>query len=486
MSDERQSLEKTFTKGDILALGFGAMIGWGWVMLSGLWVEQGGWGGAIIAFLIGALMCVFVGLCYAELTPALPCADGGMVFTYRGMGYTSSWMAIWSTCFAYVGVAAWEGIAIATAINYVLPIPKIGYLWTIAGYDVYFSWCAIGMVVAVILTLVNLKGKESAALFQKIATVGLTLVGIVFVCGGVTLGSVEHMGPVFKGAKGIVAVLLMTPAMFVGFDVIPQSAEEMNIPRKQIGKILIMSIFMATFWYLIMCIGVAMAAPSSVRVNGAVPVADAAAFVFGNPIMGKIVIVGALCGILTSWNGFIVGGARVLFAMGRAKMLPPIFGKISKNNAPYAAIILIGIICVLSPLMGENALVWFVNASAFGTVITYLFVSIAFLRIRKQEPDLERPFKVKNYKLVGWGAILISVAFIMLYLPGSPSALVWPYEWGMILAWCVLGLVLAAMTKKSYPNMTMKERELLIFGEEYGRADILEGKLDKQLDNQLN
>lgn len=483
MSEERHSLEKTFTKGDILALGFGAMIGWGWVMLSGFWVEQGGWLGAIIAFLIGAIMCIFVGLCYAELTPALPCAGGSLVFSYRGMGYATSWITIWATCFAYIGVAAWEGIAISTAINYILPIPKIGYLWTIAGYDVYFSWCAIGMIVAVILTFVNLKGKESAALFQKIATVGLTGVGVLFIVGGISLGNPENMGPMVTNSKGVIAVLLMAPAMFVGFDVIPQSAEEMNVPRNQIGKILLLSILMATVWYILMCIGIALAAPSAIRAGGAVPVADAAAHVFGLSVMGKVVIVGALCGILTSWNGFIVGGARVLFAMGRAKMLPPIFGKVDpKTNAPYAAVILIGTICTLSPLLGENALVWFVNASAFGTVVTYLFVSVAFLRIRKLEPNLERPFKVKNGMFIGIGAVVISIFFMMLYLPGSPGALVWPYEWGMILAWSILGAVLAFMAKKSYPNITAKDRELLIFGETYAREEILKSNALKEID----
>ncbi|MBW9153559.1 APC family permease [Clostridium estertheticum] len=474
MSEKRESLEKVYSKGDILALAFGAMIGWGWVMLSGYWVEQAGWLGAVIAFLIGGVMCIFVGLCYAELTPALPCAGGGLVFAYRAMGYKLGWITIWCTCFAYVGVAAWEGIAISTAVNYIIPIPQLGYLWTIAGYDVYASWSAIGMIVGLILIIINLRGGKGAVLFQNVATIGLTLVGLIFIIGGFSIGDSKFMGDAVKSGKGIFAVLLMVPAMYVGFDVIPQSAEEMNIPKKQIGKILIFSILLAGFWYVAMCVGIALAAPTNIRLNGAVPVADAAAFMFGNPIMGKVIILGALCGILTSWNGFIIGGARVLFAMGRAKMLPPIFGKVNpKTQSPYAAVILIGIICELAPLLGKNALVWFVNASSFGVVVTYLFVCLAFVMLRKQEPNLERPFKVKHDKFIGYGAITISVAFICLYLPFSSGGLVWPYEWGMILFWAVLGIGLSLMTQKAYPNVTLKERELLIFGELYARKEIV-------------
>lgn len=474
MSEKRDSLDKVYSKGDILALAFGAMIGWGWVMLSGYWVEQAGWLGAVIAFLIGGVMCVFVGMCYAELTPALPCAGGGLVFAYRAMGYKVAWVTIWATCLAYIGVAAWEGIAISTAINYIIPVPMLGYLWSVAGYKVYASWSAIGMSVGLILIILNLRGGKSAVLFQNIATIGLTLVGIIFIVSGLSIGDPKFLGDAVKGGNGIIAVLLMVPAMFVGFDIIPQSAEEMNIPKKQIGKILIFSIFLAAFWYIAMCVGIALAAPSDIRLNGAVPVADAAAFMFGNPFMGKFVILGALCGILSSWNGFIIGGARVLFAMGRAKMLPPMFGKVNpKTNTPTAAIILIGIICELSPLLGKNALVWFVDASSFGVVITYLFICLSFVILRKKEPNLERPFFVKNGMFIGYGAVAISVIFICLYLPFSSGGLVWPYEWCMLIFWTVLGVILAAMAKKAYPNVTLKERELLIFGEEYARKEII-------------
>ena len=143
MVDERQSLSRVLGRTDVLALAFGTMIGWGWVMLAGYWVKQAGVLGAITAFVIGAIMCVFVGLTYAELTPALPLAGGEMVFAYRGMGYFWGWVTAWSISFAYIGVAAWEGIAISTAIDYILPIPKVGLLWNVAGYDVYLSWAII-------------------------------------------------------------------------------------------------------------------------------------------------------------------------------------------------------------------------------------------------------------------------------------------------------------------------------------------------------
>lgn len=473
MQEERGSLSKVLGRTDVLAMAFGTMIGWGWVMLAGYWVKQAGVMGAIGAFVIGAIMCIFVGLTYAELTPALPLAGGEMVFAYRGLGYFWSWVTAWCICFAYIGVAAWEGIAISTAIDYILPIPKVGYLWSVAGYEVYLSWAFIGTLFAFVLCILNYVGAKTSAIFQVMATVGLTLVGVVFFFGGVARGSTEYLVPAFTSGSGMVAVLLMAPSMYVGFDVIPQSAEEMNIPLKQIANVLIISIIMAAAWYILMILGISLSAPAEVRENAVVPVADAMAFAFGSLLWGKILIAGALCGILTSWNGFIVGGTRVLFAMGRAKMLPAVFGKVHhKNGTPTAAIILVGVICCLSPLMGKNALVWFVDASAFGTVLAYLLVAVSFVAIRKKEPDLKRPFKIVNGKVVGSLAVVVAAFYISLYLPIGPGSLVWPYEWLMILGWTIIGIVLAVFAKGSYGNISEAEREFLIFGEEYARKQL--------------
>lgn len=474
MSSERQELRKVMGRTDVIALAFGSMIGWVWVVLVGFWVKEAGFLGAISACIIGAIMCIFVGLTYAELTSALPLAGGELVFAYRGIGYIWSWITGWAITFAYVSVAAWEGIAISTAINYVFPLPKIGYLWDVAGYSVYFSWATVGIVGSVVLCIVNHFGAKPAAIFQVMATVGLAIVGVIFVLSGVAFGSLSNMGPAFTSGGGMVAVLMMVPSMFVGFDVLPQSAEEMNIPLKQIANVLIISIIMAASWYILIVIGIALCAPPEVRDAGAVPVADAFSYALKSPTFGKIMIAGGLCGILTSWNGFIVGGTRVIFAMGRAKMLPAIFGKLHpKYKTPTAAIILVGIFCVLAPLMGKNALVWFVNAGAFGTVVAYLMVSASFMMIRRKEPSLARPFKNKKGGIVGTGAVFTGLFFLYLYLPIGHPGLVWPYEWGLIAIWFVVGAVLAVVAKGSYSNITDAERERLMFGEEYARQEVL-------------
>lgn len=470
--EERAELKKVMNLRDVMALAFGTMIGWGWIMLAGVWVTAAGVLGAIAAFAIGAVLCVFVGLTYAELTPALPLAGGELVFSYRGLGYKASWLTGWMITFAYVGVAAWEGPAMVTAIDYLIPIPRVGFLWTVVDFDVYFSWAVVGSLGGLILAYVNYRGAKPAAVFQTAATVAMAIGGILFLFGGVGFGGISNMVPLTTSASGLVVVLLMVPAMFVGFDVIPQAAEEMNIPLRSIAKVLILSILMAAAWYILMIVGISLCAPQEVRSVAAIPVADSFAYALNSPLAGKFMIIAALCGILTSWNGFILGATRVIFAMGRAKMLPPVFGKVHpKYGTPTAAIILVGLITCLSPLLGKSALVWFVDASAFGTVIAYCMVALSFVSLRKKEPNLERPYKIKAGGLIGILAVLTAVFFISLYLPIITPGL-GIHEWSMVIGWVVLGIILAVMNQKAYPNVPKDEREYLMFGEDYMREEL--------------
>ena len=472
MKDDTHSLKRVLGRTDVLSLAFGTMIGWGWVVLSGFWIKEAGILGSLAAFFIGAVLCIFVCLTYAELTVALPLAGGEMVYAYRAMGQSVAWFAGWAISLAYIGVAAWEGIALATAIDYALPIPKVWHLWDVAGYSVYGSWSIIGMIGALGLLLLNYLGAKPAAIFQVMATSFLFLIGLVFVFGGITFGSTEYITPALTNSKGFIAVLLMVPSMFVGFDVIPQSAEEMNLPKEQIAKVFIISVVMAAIWYIAIIVGIGLSAPPEVRNAGMVPAADAMAYCFGSRLFGNIMILGGIFGIMTSWNGFIVGSTRIIFAMGRAKMLPPVFGKLHhKYKTPSAAILLVGGICIAAPLLGRNALVWFVNTSAFSSILSYLLVAISFIVLKKREPDLERPFEIRYGIVVAIFVILFSLPFLLFYILAGEVSLKWPNEWLIIFIWGFIGVVFALWSRGSYPKVSRTEREMLIFGEEYSRKE---------------
>jgi amino acid transporter len=145
-------------------------------------------------------------------------------------------------------------------------------------------------------------------------------------------------------------------------------------------------------------------------------------------------------------------------------MLPRAFARLHPRfGSPTAAILLVTAVSVGAPFLGRQALLWLVNAGAFATVVAYLLVAISFLAIRRKHPDLDRPYRVPRPRLVGVLAVLVTVLFVLLYLPGTPAS---PrgQEWGIVLAWAVLGFVFAAARRFS-PRMTSGERRRRILGE---------------------
>ena len=450
--EQQQDFNKVLSRVDVLVLAFGAMIGWGWVVLSGDWILKAGSIGSIIAFLLGGILVICVGLTYAEMTTVFPKTGGAYHFLKETLGMKAAFIVAWALLLGYISVVAFEAVALPTVVEYIFPNYQAGYLWTLGGWDVYFSWAAIGMAGSIIVTIINWIGVKQAAFLQIVLTLLLTAIGLMLVFGSTFGGGeIQNMDPLFVGGMaGVMGVMIMTPFLFVGFDVIPQVAEEMNIPMKAIGKIIILSVSFAVLWYVLIIYGVSLSlGPNELKIS-TLATADAMGAAFGSPLFAKILILGGIAGILTSWNAFIIGASRIMYAMAQDGALPAWFGKIHpKYKTPANAILVIGLLSTLSPLLGRPALVWFVDAGGLAIVLAYFMVAVSFLWLRKHKPELERPFKAGDSNLIGWSSLILTIGFIILYMPGMPSALIWPYEWVITLAWWAVGFYF--LFKKSSP-----------------------------------
>lgn len=264
---------------------------------------------------------------------------------------------------------------------------------------------------------------------------------------GFTLGDTENLKPMFSdGVGGIMTVLVMIPFLFVGFDVIPQISAAVKLPPRLIGRILIGSIAVTVIFYILIVFGVSMGLTEA-QINGSsLATVDAMRAMFDSQFMANIIVSAGVAGIITSWNAFIIGGSRILYAMSIRNMIPKWFSRIHpKYNTPVNAILFLGILGVIAPLLGHASLNWFVKAGGISIVLGYLLVSIAFLKLRKTEPELNRPFSIKKWKVIGMIAIILSILFILLYMPFSPSALVWPMEWFIVIGWYLIGLIFFMM-----------------------------------------
>lgn len=450
MSDSTQqsSFLRVLGRRDVVALAFGAMIGWSWVVLTGTWITSAGVMGAITAFLVGGGAIAIVGLTYAELASALPFAGGEHVYSERALGSQASFICTWAIILGYMSVIAFEAVALPTVMSSLVPGLDIGYLWTIAGWEVHATWVATGIAGAIVMTTLNVLGVKIVAIVQTTVVIVILVVGFFFVSGATISGTTQNIDPLFiDGVSGVAIVLVMVPFMFVGFDIIPQAAEEIDLPFRDIGTALILSVIMAIAWYALIIIGVGMVMDTETLMGADLVTAEANALIYGE-LGGTILLLAGLAGIITSWNALIVGASRAIYAMAKAGMLPHFLAEIHpRYHTPKNAILLIGALSVISPFFGRPALVWLVNAGGLGIVVAYAFVALSFLALRKNEPELARPYTAPGGKATGYLALVVSIGIGTLYFPGSPSALVWPQEWSIIFFWIVLGAVLFAMSR---------------------------------------
>jgi APA family basic amino acid/polyamine antiporter len=434
---------RVINRRQVLALAFGAMVGWSWVALTGVWIANAGTLGAMLAFLVGGGALIFVGLTYAELAAAMPLVGGEHVYSARALGRTASFVCTWAILLGYASVVAFEAVALPTVLEYLVPGFSQGYLWTVAGWDVNATWVMTGALAAIAMIIINVLGIRTAAKVQVLVVVIVLASGVALMSGAVIAGDASNLAPRFNGGlAGILSVLVMVPFMFVGFDVIPQSAEEIDLPFAEIGRLLVISIVSAIIWYALVIGAVALSLSDLATSSSSLPTADAATALFGGSWAGKLLVLGGIAGILTSWNAFLIGGSRALYALAKAGQVPKTFAALHpKFHTPHRAILLVGGLAVIAPLFGRPAMVWLVDAGGLGIVTAYAMVALSFLVLRAREPDMERPYRVRNGKPVGYLALGLSIAFASLYLPWSPAALIWPHEWLIVIGWCVLGLL---------------------------------------------
>ena len=388
---KKSEFNKVFSAWDILVIAFGAMIGWGWVVSTGDWIQTGGVNGAILGFVIGGIMIFFVGLTYAELTAALPQCGGEHVFSYRAMGPIGSYICTWAIVLGYVSVVCFEACALPTIITYIYPDFLQGYLYTVAGFDIYASWVAVAVIVAIFITYINIKGAKTAAILQTVLTVIIGVVGILL--------AVAFYGLVIFG---------------VGYVMSPS-----DIAASQAGTGLV--------------------------------TADAMAKAFGSEMMSRVLIIGGMCGIITSWNSFLIGGSRAMYSMAESYMIPKVFATLHKKyKTPTVALYLIGALSVLAPFFGRQMLVWVVDAGNFGCCLAYCMVALSFIILRSKEPELKRPYKVKHYKIVGVIAVIMSGFMVAMYIIPNSGCSLLPQEWVMVGGWSLLGVVFFIICKLKY------------------------------------
>ena len=285
-------------------------------------------------------------------------------------------------------------------------------------------------------------------------------------------GEASHLEPLLAGGseggswKGVLAVFVMAPFWFVGFDTIPQAAEERAPGQKirRLGLYIVLSIVGSTLFYLLVMLAVGMAAPWQETVQQELPTAAAFEAAFESPVLVKLVLSAGVIGLLTSWNGFFLAGTRVLFALGRGRIIDARFGQAHPRfGTPTRAILFSGLVTALAACLGRGALIAFIDVGSFCIAVAFLGVALSLLQLRKTDPHAKRPYRLPGGRMVAClaaaGSLFILVAMIV---PWSPVALVWPLEWLILLPLCLVGIAFWGRGRRQRDKISEQERDRLI------------------------
>ena len=488
----RAELKKTMSPAEVWALAVGAIIGWGCFVLPGTrFLPEAGPLGSILAFVIGGGLLCFVALSYSTLVKAYPVAGGAFTYAYVGFGKAWAFICGWALILGYLCVIAANGTALALLSRALLPgVFDVGYLYTVAGWDVYAGELVMMTASFLFFGYMNYRGMDFASSLQLILAFALVAGVLVLTVGSFSTGTagLDNLFPLFAEGRSwwacIVSIVAITPWLFVGFDTIPQTAEEFDFPPEKSRRLMLNSIICGASLYALVLISVAVIIPykdllgqNHTWATGAV--ADMAFGRFG----GLILAVPVLAGILTGMNGFFMATTRLLFSMGRGKFLHPWFLKVHpKYGTPTNAVLFTLCLTLIAPWFGRSALNWIVDMSAMGTALAYLSTCMVTYKYAARH---EAPWWSKPVAVVG--AATSVACFLLLAVPGSPAAIGFE-SWVMLLVWVALGAgfyfsrarELAAVTPRQMQYMLLgtTDRPLLFVPEEEEDEEVFEEALE--------
>ena len=459
----------------IFSLGFGTIIGVGWVIVLGEWLGQAGPIGAALSFLAGGLLITMVGLCYAEMASLIPASGGEVAYSYAVFGTRPSFAVGWFLLLVYVAACTFEAVSMGWVISALVPGSEGPALYSILGSPIHLWSLVLGLLVQILLTLLNYRGARDSARFQEILTLILLLATGVFVSAGIGWGRVAHLEPFFQEdasgsvLAGMLAVFVTAPFWFGGFNVIPQVMEERasGTSSSLAARTIVLSVAVATAFYVLVILSAAMTTSWRDLLELDLPAAGAFQIAFDSPVMAKVVLGVALLGLITTWNAVFIAGSRVVFSLGRARMIPAFFSRVHpQHGTPSTAVLFIGVVGAVGIFLGRSAIIPIVNVGAIGLSVAYLFTCLGVVKLRRMRPGQKSPYSVPGgaaTALVAAAAclVLLGIAFVQPYTGGES---VFPLEWIYLVLWSGLGLFLWVAARDIRNSITEEERRNLILG----------------------
>ncbi|MBN2291934.1 MAG: amino acid permease [Pirellulales bacterium] len=390
---------------DVAAIGLNGVIGTGIFFLPGEIADLLG-PASILCFLISAVLCTLLALCFAEVGSRFTGTGGPMLYSRAAFGETAGFLVGWITWF--VRISSWAALAngLVRATDSLLP--------GVADYRIG----ALFLIFAS-LSAANWRGVSLGAKVTNFFTVAKLLPLIIFIAIGVFYIDGSRFSPFAPhGMKPIADGTLLIFYAFVGFEVLVVPAAEMRNPARSIPLALACVIVVATAIYIAVwavCTGTLETLAGSKN-----PVIDASSTFLGS-FGGKMIALGVFLSVFGINAGSALVSPRCLYALAQAGYFPRFIGWVHPTRGtPGVAIIITGTLAfglALSGTFEELAVI-----SIVGRFAQYIPTCLALPVLRHHKDVAKTNFRVPYGTAISIASVVLCV---WLLVASDPMKIMW-------------------------------------------------------------
>ncbi|MGV3524097.1 MAG: amino acid permease [Candidatus Sericytochromatia bacterium] len=453
LGDEHHSMNRVLGPMGLIFLGLGSIIGAGIFSITGQAAAQYAGPGITLSFILAGIACALAALCYAEFASAIPVAGSAYSYSYASMGEFWAWMIGWDLMLEYLFAAAtvavsWSGYVSSFLKDFGIVIPTALSSPPIAqtaerGLHLTGSLINLPAVLVVLFcgALLYRGISESTRVNNVIVVIKMLvlLALILFGAAHIDFGNWVPFVPPNTGTfgefgwTGVARGAAVVFFAYIGFDAVSTAAQEARNPQRDMPIGIIGALLISTVVYILVALVITGIVPYpqlNVPDPVAVAVNQAGPSLFW---LRPLIKIGAIAGLSSVILVSLLGQTRVFFSMSRDGLLPPIFGKLHpKLRTPATTTVLTTLATlVVAGLLPINILGELVS---IGTLLAFALVCGSIPLLRRQAPDLPRPFKVPGPAWLLPGLGVIAAVGQTLFLPWD--------TWLRLLVWMAIGMVI--------------------------------------------
>jgi basic amino acid/polyamine antiporter, APA family len=422
---------------DYFTLGWGTMVGVGWLVVMDDWLRRGGVLGAVLGFVIGGALLLPSGYVYGRLVALIPDAAGEVAYTAKVFPKSVSFATGWMMVLAYFIVCPWEAVAAGKIAGFIFPSLDSMELYRLGGHPVYLPHLLIGLALIAWITILNYRGIRLSATFQNWTAFGTLALFVVFVAAGVSKGSSRNLPPFFTHGAFVSVLLVMqiVPYFMTGFESVVKGAEEASpeFRASSFWRAIWMAIVVGIAFYTIIILAVGYAAPWRQLISETFMTAAAFQYAVGARWIVSVILAAALLSLFKVFNGCFVAASRLLFAMGRFGMVDRAVSQVHpRNRTPAVAVVCIGAASAACMFLGDAVLVPITEVGSVASAVGWFGACAAYYAMKP----------APNQRLIALvGALVALLMILMKVVPAVPGHFT-RYEWLALAIWGLLGIAL--------------------------------------------